>query len=575
MRPWENGLREWNGLGTGKKRMLLSGVLTLLLPLLLAAPCFGFPGNNPPSITAPTGPLSFTSIESDAYHTISTGAVFSDADGQVWGDSVDPPSDHAELIISALGGTDLDGFALDLDGTGFTVVAFDLMYGGSSFGEISGGSGGAELRIKFHNGATTAEVQRVLDHILWRNTANTPVASRTIEFRIKDGGGGEAADTMVINVTQVAEAPYNRTDLVMTELDMSEIRQQFQAGPGWFYDRWPTRSFNNTSFDGDTRITCVVDDTGKDSFEGSKYELFDATRVSLELYVPQTWGAAGGAETGLWLHGYTDIGERLEFPVVFVRQQAGSPTPDQIRFYAAAAGSFLVHNIPLDARFDAWWTLSVVLDEGTLYFKVEGPTVGAGTFTVTDSVSGVTVTSLREVVLQSRVTTDSSQTYTVYFDNLTWNAGKAGSEVWSSLDVPAGGIAPIADLGVTYSDPTATLTTVLQTQAGVLHTSSGSGAVITGNGTGTLIITGTPDEINAALAGVVFDGSSSTWPQGVITITTTAPNGSSDTDTIELSNAHADTTANIPALDGFGVAAMALLLGGLVWLQARRRSRTT
>ena len=160
--------------------------------------------------------------------------------------------------------------------------------------EVTGGNGGAEFRVKFHGGATVAQVQTVLENILYRNTANTPEPQRTIRFTILDGDGGAAFDEIVVYITPTIQPPRNRTDIVMTQLDPGEIRHQFLCGPGWSVDRWPTTSFANTVFDGDTRICVVVDDIGTQSYEGWTYDLGDATQVSVEMYMPSDWGVMGG-----------------------------------------------------------------------------------------------------------------------------------------------------------------------------------------------------------------------------------------------------------------------------------------
>ena len=65
----------------------------------------------------------------------------------------------------------------------------------------------------------------------------------------------------------------------------------------------------------------------------------------------------------------------------------------------------------------------------------------------------------------------------------------------------------VAISGVAVADVDSTeLTTTLTVANGTLTATTGTGAVIGGNGTGTVTIAGTAAEINAALAGLTYQG---------------------------------------------------------------------
>ena len=66
-------------------------------------------------------------------------------------------------------------------------------------------------------------------------------------------------------------------------------------------------------------------------------------------------------------------------------------------------------------------------------------------------------------------------------------------------------ILPIAGVSVADIDSSA-LTTTLSVANGILNVTAGPGAVVTGNGTASVIIAGTAAQINAALAGLAYTG---------------------------------------------------------------------
>ena len=93
-------------------------------------------------------------------------------------------------------------------------------------------------------------------------------------------------------------------------------------------------------------------------------------------------------------------------------------------------------------------------------------------------------------------------------------------------------ILPIAGVSVADID-SSTLTTTLNVSSGILNVTAGAGAVVTGNASASVIITGTAAEINAALTGLAYTGNPNF--NGADTLTVATSDGTAtDTDLIAI-----------------------------------------
>ncbi len=545
-----------------------AGVIIVFLVFALGG-SHAFAVNQDPTIDLPAGPLTYTDVQCAEFQPVGAGVVFNDPDGSVEPDGSGDPGQNAELIIQVIDNAhDLDELTINMDGTGFAVDLFELTLNGEVPPPWIIGGGKAELRAKFKDGATVAEVQKIAENILWRNTAVAPEAQRTVKFSIYDGAGGYAEDTIVVRVTPTDKPPRNRTDIVMTQLDLAEVRHQYLVGPGWRIDRRPTQTFDNAVFDGDTRIRLVSDGTQND-YEGWSYDIGDATRVSVEMYVPSTWGITGKeVRAGLWVHGYTDQGERIEFPVVFVAQPDGAPAPNTVKFYL---DPYVDKPLPADVKLDAWMTLTVILDNGDLQYFLTGTRTNGESFTLSTVKAGTGVTSLHQALLSTSFA-PAGQSFTAYFDNLTWNSGTGDNQEWTPQETTAGKAVVIEGLMVAPGTPGEILTTVLTTGGGNLVPKSGSGASVSGSGTGRLTIQGTADQINEALSELTFYPGGDTEGRTEILAVTSNSQGESDTDTILVNVKAVPVPTMVSALNEMGLAVLILLLGFVGFRMVRRRA---
>ena len=93
-------------------------------------------------------------------------------------------------------------------------------------------------------------------------------------------------------------------------------------------------------------------------------------------------------------------------------------------------------------------------------------------------------------------------------------------------------ILPIAGVSVADIDSSA-LTTTLSVAHGILNVTASPGAVVTGNGTASVIIAGTAAQINAALAGLAYTGNPNFNGPDTLTVATSDVTAT-DTDTIAI-----------------------------------------
>ncbi|MCG8508929.1 MAG: putative Ig domain-containing protein, partial [Rhodospirillales bacterium] len=249
----------------------------------------------------------------------------------------------------------------------------------------------------------------------------------------------------------------------------------------------------------------------------------------------------GTVRTGLWAHGFQANGETSRtWPILEYNHAIND-------FQAWDGAAWQQLGLPADADTDSWYTLSIKLNSDNVVFNVSGTRGGGTAFAVSHTDTTIdNTTTFRWASLNSRNGNDS--TYNAYWDNLTSNAGASGSSVWTSASLNEGGSAAITGLEVADRDGD-TLTTVLNCSSGTMSVTTGGGATITGNDSGTVTVQGTASQINAAIAGLTFTGNAGVTGSTSIAVTTTDSGGLSDTDTISLSitgSAVADTPANNP-----------------------------
>lgn len=118
------------------------------------------------------------------------------------------------LTVSGLDTSDLIGISTTTNNTSGAIWlnGTNVMLGqGSSstvIASLSGGSG-TTLRITFSSSlATPAVVENVVRALTFRNTADNPIASRTLNITISDGGGGlSTTQQILVGVTTANDAP--------------------------------------------------------------------------------------------------------------------------------------------------------------------------------------------------------------------------------------------------------------------------------------------------------------------------------------------------------------------------------
>jgi hypothetical protein len=432
---------------------------------------------------------------------------------------------------------------VDTDGTGIDIQAdYQLYVDNVHVGTIGGGGDGGILDFVLNGNATLAVVQTLAENVMYRNTSDAPHATQTFSFRVEDGTAQSTTQTMAVTITPENEAPRNRSAVDMTTLDAVESQEIIPQPNWWYIDRKAVDGFANATFDGRQSIHVTVGNESTDGFYGYKHEIDAATRISGDLYLDSAWASNGAVvRPGLWGVGLDDSGdydhgngEWPSWPILEYNKDVGD-----FRAWDDDLG-WVNMGLPGDADADSWYGLSIAVGEnGRFVFTVEGTRAGGTPFTLsyTSSVDS-TVTAFHAVILNARA--DTTTSYDAYWSKLTVNSGDAAtSSVLATASVAEGATVAIGGLAVVDGNGD-TLTTVLTTTKGTLTATAGGGAVLSGAGTGTLSLSGTAAQINAALSGLSFTAAADAVGTATITMTTTDGAHLSDSDTISVTVAFAN-----------------------------------
>ncbi|MFG6439490.1 PKD domain-containing protein, partial [Roseateles sp. LKC17W] len=93
------------------------------------------------------------------------------------------------------GGSAEDQLGVRSVGTGddqISVAGSTVLFEGTAFGTLSGGSNGSGLVVTFNANATVDAVEHLIQHLTYANTNASPATSRTIGLRVSDGDGGSS-----------------------------------------------------------------------------------------------------------------------------------------------------------------------------------------------------------------------------------------------------------------------------------------------------------------------------------------------------------------------------------------------
>ncbi|MFO1022533.1 MAG: hypothetical protein U0903_17820, partial [Planctomycetales bacterium] len=138
------------------------------------------------TITNFGGQVNFT--EKGAPVFVSPTAVVNDSAAPVFG--------GGSLVVKfTANGTSADVLKVNNEGNGAGQIGVNaggstVSYGGTTFGTISGGTGGSPLVITFNASANNTNVQTLVRNITFSNTSSNPsTVTRAVQFKLKDVGG--------------------------------------------------------------------------------------------------------------------------------------------------------------------------------------------------------------------------------------------------------------------------------------------------------------------------------------------------------------------------------------------------
>ena len=113
--------------------------------------------------------------------------------------------DGGTLLVSGLLAEDTVSIRNQGNGDGqIGLAGTTVSFGGEEIGAVSGGAG-ADLSVTFNASATSAAIEALIENLTYRNSSNTPTASRTLTVVVTDDAGANTGSTAQIDVGVTAQ----------------------------------------------------------------------------------------------------------------------------------------------------------------------------------------------------------------------------------------------------------------------------------------------------------------------------------------------------------------------------------
>ena len=363
-----------------------------------------------------------------------------------------------------------------------------------------------------------------------------PVATYTVS----DGNGGTDTGTLTIAVTPVNDAPVADDEVNSTPEDTT-LTVPASAGV----------LVGDTDVDGDTLAVSQFTVAGvADTFTAGSTATISGVgmlRINADgsyVFTPAanyngavpvaTYTVSdgnGGTDTGTLTLTVTPVNDA---PIAV--DDTGTATEDTTLTVPAATG-LLANDTDVDGNTltITQFTVSGVAGTFTAGSTATIPSVGTLTINANGSYTFVPAANYNGAVPVA--------TYTVSDGNGGTDTGTLTIAVTPVNDAPVNTVpgprtaaedTATAITGVSVSDVDGgSLTTTLSVTNGRLNVTLGGGATITGNGTGTVTLSGTAAQVNAALAGLSFTGNADYNGPATLTVQTT-DGALTDTDTVAI-----------------------------------------
>lgn len=166
------------------------------------------------SVSAVNDQPAFTSLDGAPTHIEGGSSVFLDTNVSIFDVELSALDDFdgATLTLNRQGGANPED-QLAFDGLTVTVSGTDLFVSGTQVGTYLFTGGG--MSIAFGAGATNAQVNTVLQNIVYWNSSDNPPASVQLEWVFRDGNSGaqgsggalQITGTSTVNITPANDAP--------------------------------------------------------------------------------------------------------------------------------------------------------------------------------------------------------------------------------------------------------------------------------------------------------------------------------------------------------------------------------
>ncbi|SFU17467.1 Ig-like domain-containing protein [Mesorhizobium sp. YR577] len=539
--------------GSGASSITLTGTLANINAFLSGA--------SRPTFTPATdfnGPVTLTMTTSDGGNT-GSGGVLSDTDTRTI--TVNPVNDGPVLDLDASGsGTgystgytengagvaivDTDSLITDIDSA--NMASATLVIANGQAGDVLSIAGTlptgitatwnpATFTLTLTGSATKADYETALEQVRYASTSDNPsTVTRTVNVTVNDGAADSNTAVATVTVTAVNDAPVNTlpaagwtvnedTTLALTGLSVSDP----DAGASTITVTLSVGSGTLTAANGGG-VSVVGSGTGTITLTGTLASINTyLASAAAPAYAPVadfngpvtlSMTSSDGIETDADTRTITvtpvadivnDAATTGEDAAVTINVDANDSFENAGHAITAVNGSSIVANGVVSV---ANGTVRLNAD-GTLTFTPNADYNGVANFSYTVTSGGVTETATVSVTVTA--VNDAPV-------NTVPGAQSIAEDTSLAID------------GVTVADVDGgTLTTTLTVTNGTLAVTAGGGATIGGNGTGTVTISGTAAQINAALADLTYDATADYNGPAQLTVQT-SDGTLSDTDLVAI-----------------------------------------
>jgi hypothetical protein len=233
----------------------------------------------------------------------------------------------------------------------------------------------------------------------------------TIYIKVRDALGNASTYTYTISNIVISNITFDEGTVTLSNIEEDNK---------WYTDRFAPKSFTTTMFDNSYRLNQLIDvsdgATSRPSpyvtsfynTQGRKFNTSNATKVSIDLYIPSEWETTNRRMAGLWGTGFDTNDDVSSYPIIEFASDHDKP---RFQGYNTNTGEWIDLGLPSSFQYDKWYTLTIELNAANHTFEYK---VSDISYSLNDENN---TAKIGNIILQGYNTNDGV-TYNIYWDNL-------------------------------------------------------------------------------------------------------------------------------------------------------------